>query len=302
MSVLKVLEKMTQEFEVAGSRSPRRDAELILSCALNCEPTELYGSKSSSCVDVLTPVQSLKIQKLSERRQRGESIAYILGYRDFYKSRFLVGPGVLVPRPETEHILEWSVEFYPVEKPLRILDLGCGSGCIGLSLLKEFSKSQLSAVDISQEALFYAKKNAGVLNLKDRVTWFLGSAQQFAEIHSGTQGFDLIVANPPYIDPMDPDVEPGVRLFEPSEALFSGDGGLEAIKEFSLSALSLLAPGGYFLMEIGGGQRLMLESWLRNQWREEIEVSFLKDYSGYHRICVVSWASQRGKGIEVSHG
>ncbi len=282
--VLDCLNKLTREFADSGSSSPRRDAELILAQVLNCETYQLY-SKHDGDQTNLSLNQLTLIENLAARRKRGESVAYILGYRDFYKSRFEVGPGVLVPRPETELLVDWGLkEFW--SSPPKILDLGCGSGCIGLSLLLELPGSSLTAVDISSKAMEFAQKNAQKLQLTNRVDWFLGSVESFAQ-NSPSGAFDLVVANPPYIDPEDPDVESGVRLFEPYEALFAPEKGFAAIKEFSNCALAQLSKTGVYLLEIGSGQRPGLESWLCQEWPQQLQVSFLKDYSGVDRICKI---------------
>ena len=186
-----------------------------------------------------------RFQALLERRARGEPVAYLVGGREFFGRRFAVGPGVLIPRPETELLVETALEHLPPGKPLRVLDLGTGSGCIALTLALERPAARVVAVDRSAEALAMARHNAG--------QW--GAAVDFLESDwfSALPGerFDLIVANPPYLAGTDPHLERGDLRFEPRSALASGPEGLDDPRRVIMGARAHLVTGGALWIEHG---------------------------------------------------
>jgi release factor glutamine methyltransferase len=191
-------------------------------------------------------------QALVARRCRREPMAYIRGTQEFWGRDFLVRPGVLVPRPETEFVIEealgWAATRGPGREPLRILDIGTGSGCLAITLALELAGAHLAATDISPEALEIARENARRLGAG--VTFHLGS--YLAGVESP---IDLIVSNPPYVTAGDyATIQPEVRNFEPITALVSGEDGLDAIRGVGRAAATALAPDGLLLMEIGYGQ------------------------------------------------
>jgi release factor glutamine methyltransferase len=249
MLLKEVLQKTTTFFTEKGFSSPRLDAELLLSHALNWERIKLYTHYDYP----MSEKELSTSRELVKRRATGEPIAYILGARDFYKAKFIVAPGVLIPRPETELLVEETVAWIKkneLEIP-RIIDLGTGSGCIGLSILHDVPRASLLAVDISETALAIAKKNAEAQGFTD-AQFLISNVEDLDPLLSNFM--DVVVANPPYISPDDPEIEPNVKKFEPAEALFSSGAGLDHIRSWAKKAGELLRPGGFVMFEIGCDQ------------------------------------------------
>lgn len=222
-----------------------------------------------------------EIWPLVEKRCQGEPLAYLLQEKGFYKDVFFVKPGVLIPRPETELLVEKSLEFLKedsIKDPL-IFDFGCGSGCIGLSLLRELPNARLLGFDVSEMAVEVSTENAVRLGMNDRSHFYHHPISELSGIVSTKA--DLIVTNPPYIAENDPEVEPGVSKHEPSIALYSGGTGLEKIKSWSEVAYSLLKPGGKFAMEFGKNQEDKVQLYLSTLGFSGI--SIYKDLAGIDR-------------------
>ncbi len=285
MKLKEVLDKTTQFFKDKKLDTPRLDAELLLAHGLGLERIQLYLKFDQPLNE--TDLQTCR--DLVKRRSLGEPVAYIVGYKDFYGLRFKVSPAVLIPRPETEHIVEavvtWAKNKSAVgaEPPIspQILDLGCGSGCIGQTILHQLPQAQLTAVDISEASLDLARQNAETLGLLDRNQFILGDAVAVeAEMNSK---FDVIVANPPYIAIDDPHVEKDVKKFEPEIALFAGENGREFLKAWSAKYKDRLKPKSLMLMEMGFDQGPAM----KNHFVELgifSEVRIIKDLSNLDRI------------------
>jgi release factor glutamine methyltransferase len=237
MILKEVLDKTTKFFHEKKISQPRLEAEILLSNALHFSSrVELYLK-----FDLPMNEEDLnKCRELVRRRATGEPVAYLIGEKPFFKSTFKVGPGVLIPRPETELLVEYALNWIQkksITAP-KILDLGSGSGCIGLSLLKELPQATLHSVDISIKAQEWTLLNAHDLNLQDRINFHNMDAQKFLSdpavyLKDATETFDLIVSNPPYIGESDPMIQAEVKKFEPSEALFAKDDGMFFIKNWS---------------------------------------------------------------------
>ena len=187
---------------------------------------------------------------LVDRRCVGEPIAYLIGFREFYGRAFAVAPGVLIPRPETELLIDIPRSKFDPETSLRILDLGTGSGCIALTLSLELPKAHVVAADVSEDALLVARKNAERLGVGGRVK--LIQSDWFSAL--GGERFDLIVSNPPYIATADDHLSQGDLRFEPRIALVSGADGLGDIRHIVANAHAHLRPGGLILVEHGYDQ------------------------------------------------
>ncbi len=188
---------------------------------------------------------------LLDRRKRREPVAYLTGAREFWGLEFAVTPAVLVPRPETELLVEAAIATCAGRRePTRILDVGTGSGCLAVALARAFAGAKVIATDRSGEALAVARRNAARLGVADRVRFVL------ANLLAGVRGeFDLIVCNPPYIATEDwPTLPPDVRDYEPRRALDGGPGGLAVLRALLAQAPARLAPGGALIVEIGAGQ------------------------------------------------
>ena len=225
-----------------GSGTPRLDAELLMAHALGTTREEMLlrrlGDEVPSAVDGLL-----------SRREAGEPVAYIVGERDFWSITIEVGPGVLIPRPDSETLIEAAVAHFRDLSPRRVVDLGTGPGTLLLAALAQWPEARGLGIDASETALAYARRNAERLGLADRAEFRLGD---WTEGLSGP--FDLILCNPPYVEtaaalPRD------VSEWEPAEALYAGADGLDDYRRLAPCLGALLAPGGIACIEIGAGQR-----------------------------------------------
>ncbi len=214
------------------------------------------------------------VRSWAQERARGVPLAYLTGKKGFWKNEFLVEPGILIPRPETEHVLE--VALARGRQVLNFADLGCGSGCLGLSLLKEIKTATLWTVDSSALACAVTQKNAKALGLEARVV------QSEVVAWRPPVQFELIVANPPYVALGDMNVQDSVHAFEPHAALYSGADGLDAIRAWSAWASRHLALGGVFVCEIGAGQMSAAREIMLGLQLEKIEID--KDLAGHERV------------------
>ena len=274
-----ILEKTTKFFREKDCDSPRLDAELLLAKALGLRRIDLYLKYDQP----LSEAELASCRELVRRRSKGEPVAYILGQKEFYGLNFFVDKNVLIPRPETELLVEAVLESTKkraiTRETLEILDLGCGSGCIGLSLLHLNKNARATLLDISEAAVGVAKKNAESLELADRCNLICGDA---AESSFGERSFDIIVANPPYISPTDTRVQDDVVNFEPHLALFSPNDGLAANFSWSKNLVSHLRPKGIMCFEFGIDQSPMV---LQHFEKLGIfsELKIIKDLAGIDR-------------------
>lgn len=278
MKLKEVLDKTTAFFKDKKFDSPRLDAELLLAHGLGIERIQLYLKFDQ----VLSEVELQKCRELIRRRKTGEPVAYIVGYKDFYGLRFAVNNSVLIPRPETEHVVEAALAWAKDKsKEYNVLDLGSGSGCIGQTILRHLPKATLTALDISEKSLLVAKQNAEMLKCLDRVQFIEGDAEKVSEMVSAS--YDIIVANPPYIDPLDILVEENVKKFEPELALFSAGKGLHGLKTWSALYKNHLAAHSAMIMEMGYDQGPAMKAHFESLGIFQ-EVRVIKDLSGHDRI------------------
>ena len=225
----------------------RLDAQILLGTVLGQSRAWLLAHDT----DPLPVDLSARFQALLQRRTQGEPVAYLVGHKEFYGLQLSVNPGVLVPRPDTETLVDWALELIPSgspaqEPPPRVLDLGTGSGAIALALQHQRPHAQVVAVDASPQALDVARANASHLQLPVQFRQGSWLAPVAGEV------FDLIVSNPPYIEENDPHL--AALTHEPIEALTSGADGLDDIREIVHEALAHLRPGGWLLLEHGHDQ------------------------------------------------
>jgi release factor glutamine methyltransferase len=228
----------------AVSESPRLDAEVLLARALDLPRSYLYAHPD----EILDEASSARFFATLEKRLKGLPLAYITGEKEFWSLSLAVGPGALVPRPETELLVELALREIPRRDELAVLDLGTGSGAIAVALASERPACRIVATDISAAALEFAKRNATKLGLANI---------DFVEADWGSslagQRFDLIVSNPPYVRADDPALD---KLgFEPELALVSGHDGLDAIRTLARECGRLLVPSGVLMLEHGEDQR-----------------------------------------------
>lgn len=257
-----------------GAEFPQATFEIrqIFQQALHFDSAQIIANDSME----LTQEEEDRIRYWVKARLDGQPLAYLSGRKGFYKYEFLVEPGVLVPRPETEFIVTQAVKLKPDAK--KIADYGCGSGCIGLSLVKEFAQAQLWAIDASPKAIEVTLKNAEMLSVAERTQVILSDVSAWQP----ESELDLIVANPPYIANDDPTVEPGVHKYEPHEALYSGPDGLAAIRAWSAHAFRNLQAGGLFVSEFGAGQSGQVREIMAKIGFQEMEL--VRDLAGHERV------------------
>lgn len=229
---------------VARGRIAAAEAKLLLRHVLGCSHASLDAHPERE----LAETQRAALHDLVERRRRGEPIAYLVGVREFYGREFRVSPAVLIPRPETELLVDLGLEkLAALERP-RILDLGTGSGALGITLALERQDADVMAVDASAAALGVASENAKALGATIRLV----ESDWFSALRG--ESFDLIVANPPYVAESDPHLEQGDVRFEPRAALAAGADGLDALRRIAAESPAYLNAGGWFLTEHGFDQ------------------------------------------------
>lgn len=237
----------TADVRLAGADidTARLDAEILMAHVLGCSRMALYGKLA----DTVPADKVSAFTALVERRQAFEPVAYLTGEQEFWSLPFKVSSETLIPRPDTETLVETVLQERGIQPVRSLLDLGTGSGCIFLSLLHEFQEAQGTAVDISAGALAVARQNAVALGLDDRTCFLEGS--WFGPLEVG-QRFDVIVSNPPYIPSADmAGLMPDVRLYEPGGALDGGEDGLGPYRLIAAEAPAFLDTGGLLAVEVG---------------------------------------------------
>ena len=246
-TIAKAIAEATSNLESVNVDDPRREARLLIGAALQKTSTQIFNS-----VDEIISQSNLdRISELLSRRANGEPVAYILGEREFWSLPLMVSPATLIPRPDSETLIELVLEHYSDCPPGRILDLGTGSGCLLLALLSEFKMATGVGVDISADAIAVAAENAKRVELFDRSDFLQGNWTK-GQVNT----FDLIVSNPPYIPTRDIDgLDKDVRAFEPMTALDGGDDGLDMYRAIFSAISQVLAADGKVVVEIGIGQR-----------------------------------------------
>lgn len=277
MKLKEVFEKSVQFFKDKKIETARLDAEILLSHVLKLDRLQIYLKYEQP----LTESEITLCREVVRRRAQGEPVAYITGEKGFYGSEFAVGPGVLIPRPETELIVEKALEYIKQKDMAnpRILDLGAGSGCIGLSILAQHAGASLVSLEKSPAAFAYLQKNRTALNLVERSVAHCTDVMDFET----SEKFDIIVANPPYIDRNDPAVQESVKKFEPDEALFAAAAGLQDIANWSKKFRQNLSKPGLMLFEIGYQQGAETKR-LFSEENFFHHVAILKDLAGLDRV------------------
>jgi release factor glutamine methyltransferase len=265
----------------ASASIAHRDAEALLSFALGCERTWVIAHPEAE----LEAARWETFFEFVARRDAGEPLQYITGVQEFYGLELRVTPDVLIPRPETEHLVEAALAWAATQQgPLRIVDIGTGSGAIAIALAAHLPSAGLIATDISPGALAVARGNAARLGFGERIRFVESDLLSGidAEIAAGMR-FDLVVSNPPYIPAGDAaEMQREVVAYEPHSALFAGSLGLDIYQRLIPAAQATLRQGGLLAMEIGFGQRHALEQLLTG-WDD---VGFVDDYAGISRIAL----------------
>jgi len=247
-TVGRLLTWTTDYLKRRGSESPRLDAEVMLAHVLDWQRVELY----THFTDEVPERPRGRYRDLVRRRCEGSPVAYLVGRKEFYSLAFEVSPAVLIPRPESEFVV---VEFLSVTQGLeatRAVDVGTGSGCLAIACAFRNPGVRFVAIDVSEEALAVARRNAAKHGVADRIDFRLGDRLEPA---SGEEPFDVVLSNPPYIPTADiPGLEVGVRDYEPHLALDGGPDGLAMVRGLVEQSIPLLKPGGHLILEIGTAQ------------------------------------------------
>jgi len=256
--------------------SPRLNAELLLMFTLGCDRAHIHAHPERE----LSADEEARYDAALAERVRGVPAQYITGHQEFWGLDLIVSPAVLIPRPETEHVIETVLELIAAnaggrERPpgtIRIADIGTGSGCIALALAKQLSRAEIDATDISPAALEIARANAARHQLESRLRFH--EADLLAGFAPAT--FDFIVSNPPYVGESERDqVQLEVRKFEPRGAVFAGPKGTEVIERLIAQARAALRPGGWLVMEISGtiaeAVKTLLCEWNEVRIRQDLQ-------------------------------
>ena len=256
MNVAQLLDDATAQIAAAlglEKREARLEARVLASFGWDVETAWLIAHDT----DALSDAQIAAFQSLLSQRLQGRPIAYLVGMREFYGRAFHVSSDVLIPRPDTELLVELALVHLPPDQPLDVLDLGTGSGCVAITLALERPLARVTAVDRSAAALAIARRNADILNAPVE---FLAS--DWFAVLAGRR-FDLIVGNPPYIATADPHLTRGDVRFEPISALAAGHDGLDDLRHLVPAACTHLKPGGSILLEHGYDQAEAVHALLR---------------------------------------
>lgn len=261
----------------AGIGEPRISAEVLVFHVLGCERAYLFAHPERE----LSATEEEQFETLIRRRASGEPLQYLTGHQEFWKADFLVSPAVLIPRPETEHLVEAVLDLvrhFALGPHLKIIDVGTGSGAIAVSLARELPEAEVHAVDLSAAALEVARLNACRLGTRVR----FAESDVLADVVRDAS-FDFVVSNPPYVGLGERDkVQEVVRHYEPQIAVFAGDDGLDVIRRLIPQAFEALRAGGWLLMEIGYSQSEAVMALLA-AWHN---VHAVPDLAGIPRVIV----------------
>ncbi len=269
------LKAAVERLAAAKVGSPRLNAEILLMFVLGCDRAYLHAHPERA----LTADEVARYHQTLTQRSSGIPAQYITGHQEFWGMDFIVTPAVLIPRPETEHIIETVLPLARSLTKPRIVDVGTGSGCIAVALAKELGHAEIHATDISPAALEVARANAARLQMQERVQFHEGNLLDGFEPES----FDFVVSNPPYVGRSEEDqVQLEVRKFEPPQAVFAGETGIEIIAQLVPQAHAVLKPGGWLVLEISGTIVKQVEVELEH-WGD---VSVVKDLQQIPRVAV----------------
>jgi len=280
-TILRLLRWASDYFKTHQIEQPRSTAEILLGHTLGLARADLYVQYDRP----LQPEELSRFKIFIKRRLQKEPVAYIIGEKGFWSLDLKVTGDVLIPRPETEILVETALSLIPPEpgdRPFRILDLGTGSGAIVLALAKERPGHKYVGVDISQKAIDIARTNAQNHELEDSIAFLCGS--WFQPLGPQKASFDVIVANPPYVGRKELEaLSPEISEYEPLLALDGGSDGLDALRIIITEAPEYINRGGWVLLEIGYGQRVVVEQ-LFLESDAYSDISTVRDYSGIDRV------------------
>ena len=279
-TILRILKWADGFLKQRGIESPRSAAEILLACALGTDRVHLYMHHDQP----LEKTELARFKGFIQRRLQREPVAYIVGRKGFWSLDLDVTPAVLIPRPETERLVEAALAWLavrPDDRPARVLDLGTGSGAIVLALASEADRHRFFASDVSPEAVGVARHNAAATGFSERVRFFVGD---WLETVRPFPVFDLIVSNPPYVGTHEwTGLQPEIVRYEPRRALDGDADGLRCYRAIVGEAHRRLRPGGVLMLEIGCGQRRAVVHIAEQSGAYEA-YGCLKDYGGHDRV------------------
>jgi release factor glutamine methyltransferase len=279
MQLRQALTEAVHRLDAEGIGSPRRNAETLLMFILDCDRAYLYAHPERE----LSLDLQARYENLIALRASGYPAQYITGHQEFWGLDLIVTPAVLIPRPETEHVVETALELARAQSwrsGPRLVDVGTGSGAIALALAKELPQAEIYGLDLSAEALEIARANAARLQLDQRVRLLQSDVLQALP---PLPSFDFVLSNPPYVALSEADkVQDVVKKFEPKMAVFAGEHGLDVIRRLIPQAAAVLHPGGYLIFEIGFTMASSVAELLAG-WDE---VHTVPDLAGIPRVMV----------------
>ena len=280
-TVARLLSWTQEYFQRQGLESGRLCAEILLAHAMQCERIRLYTRHEEQ------PPQDVRdrFRTLVRDAAAGKPIAYLTGEKEFFSLAFEVTPDVLIPRPETEILVERTISLArrTPDAVRSILDIGTGSGCIAISLAHELEETRVAAGDVSDAALVIAKRNAERHHVAERIDFRAGDLfTPWYDTNGDPLVFDVIVSNPPYIATVDAPVEDSVKDFEPHAALFAGTDGLDLIRRLLVKAPRHLTPGGHLLMEMAFDQADAVRQLVRAPYYKDV-VTY-RDAANHERV------------------
>jgi len=277
MNIEKVLNQGINILKASNIPNPHLDSEILLSESINRDKKHIILNLK----EILNSEQINNFNNFIERRKNGEPIAYLINKKEFWKDEFYVNKDVLIPRPDTELIVEQVLKTYSKKSQLQVLDIGTGSGCILLSIIKERHNFYGTGIDISKKSINISKINAKQLNLTNRVKFIHSSVDNF-----NIGKYDIIVSNPPYIKLLNIRyLEKDVVNFEPKLALSGGFDGFSKIRKVIIKASTLIKKKGKFILEIGFNQKNKVKKLLKEEGFYINKT--IKDYGNNDR-CVIS--------------
>ena len=242
-----MLNKGNQILRDKNIKSSNLDCELILSKVLNKTREEILINLNNK----INKKQKNEFIFYLNKRKKKTPISYILGFKHFWRFKFYLNKSTLIPRPESEHLVEQTLKLIPIRKSINILDIGTGSGCLIISLLNERQNCIATAIDLSKEALKVAKINAKLHHLENKIKFFNIDIDKF-----NSNKYDLIISNPPYINKVDLNrLDDDVRLYEPKLALYGGTTGFDEINKIIKKSYKLLKYNGKLIIEMGNKQK-----------------------------------------------
>lgn len=279
-TVLKVIQWTTGHFQDKEVANPRLEAEVLLAHLLGIDRMGLYLNYDRP----LKEEERTAYREMIQRRTGGEPTAYILGHKEFWSLRFAVNPDCLIPRPETEHLVEEAVRIGKgLEPPVRVLEIGHGCGAVAIALATELEEAEVVATDISSGAHALAQENAEAHGVSARIQFILGDLYPPVE-----ESFGLICCNPPYIPTEEVlHLAPEVRDYEPLTALDGGEDGLRFFREIVEGAPAFLMEGGWLLLEMGKGQSPDVTAILQEGGFSHIDL--VPDHAGIERVIMAQW-------------